>query len=512
MRTAYHVVLCFTALGYSQNLLGNPGFEEWSGGIPDAWLSDSGILLYQEQNVVHGGSFSARESLFTQNQEQSDLTQGFFNVQANREYTFSLWVFDDDPAGRIRHGIQWFPDGSVWNAQYSQDSAGWQQLTLTEISPADAESALVLIRAYDNPSTWDGDAILYVDDVSFEPSVVQPPVIIRAWHIPVNPETLAPVSAYGYVCDDGMIVADTLFYGVNGLENPQAIANATAGNDTFRFTIPGHMRGDTIFYFMKFVDNDNQNAFSDTFAYYVDDLSITINEVLYDTPGVDSGCFIELQGSGGSELDAFSLVGIRGSSGTVYVEIDLSGYVIPGDGLFVIAQDAGVPNHDLVTPDVNLQNGPDNIELRFHGITIDALGYGDLDGWHFTGEWLPASDVPAAHSLGRFPNGFDSDNNSTDFHDYIAVSPGVPNPEIGIGSSPSRAIQPRPFSNPVRSGIILKTILADKTSYPIVIYSVAGQAVDVVASPDEALDLASGIYFVRCRGERESGMKVVVLE
>lgn len=506
------IVLLFTVLGFSQNLLNNPGFESWSNGLPDSWDVDTGVFLHQEVTIVHGGEFSVRESLITQNQEEADLFQGPFSVEANREYTFSIWVFDDDPAGRLRHGIQWFPTGSDWGTHFSQDSTFWQKLTLTVISPPEAESALALIRAYDTPATWDGDAILYVDDGVVETSVVQPPVILRIWHLPVNPDSQIGVEAYGYVSDDGTIIADTLFYGVNDLDDPLGIPHAVVYNDTFRYTLPGQPGGDTVFYYMKFTDDDDQVSFSDTAAYFVGDLMIYINEVLYDTPGSDAGCFIELHGVGSTELNDVSLVGVRGSSGSEYNEIGLSGYTIPNDGFFVIAQDTTVPNSDLVTSAANLQNGPDNLELRFHGITVDALGYGELDGWYFTGEWKPAIDVPAGHSLGRYPNGFDSDDNSFDFHDYSETSPGIPNPDIGVQCRTDRAKRTLHLPNPVRSGSDLKMLFSNSNYFPIIVYNSIGQLVHRMKTPNENLELLPGIYFIKSSALKEVCYKIIVVQ
>lgn len=70
---------CVAFLLHGQNLLLNPGFENWNGGVPDHWTCDSGIALFQESGIVYEGSYSARESLYTQLQSDADLLQGRFS-------------------------------------------------------------------------------------------------------------------------------------------------------------------------------------------------------------------------------------------------------------------------------------------------------------------------------------------------------------------------------------------------------------------------------------------------
>jgi hypothetical protein len=163
------LIFCIIVRGFSQNLLQNPGFEAWTGGTPDYWYSDDSIVISQEDVIVHGGTMSARESLCTQTQEEADFIQRI-PVQPNTQYTYNIWVYDNDDAGRVRPGIYWVPTGSNWSGYYSKDSTGWQLLELTVTSPASAESADVLIRAYDY-GNWDGDAIFYLDDAYFASAV-----------------------------------------------------------------------------------------------------------------------------------------------------------------------------------------------------------------------------------------------------------------------------------------------------------------------------------------------------
>jgi hypothetical protein len=153
-----------------------------------------------------------------------------------------------------------------------------------------------------------------------------------------------------------------------------------------------------------------------------------ISEALYDAAGTDNGnVFVELYGTPGTVLDGVSLEGVNGSDGSVYLTLPLTG-VIPGDGVFVVADDAGdgsslVGNADLVV-NMDFQNGPDSIVLRDAAGILDALGYGDFSGGVFAGEGTAAPDAPAGSSLARLDPLADSNDNLSDFTVLDTPTPG----------------------------------------------------------------------------------------
>jgi len=153
-----------------------------------------------------------------------------------------------------------------------------------------------------------------------------------------------------------------------------------------------------------------------------------ISEALYDAAGTDNGnVFVELYGSPGMALDGLSLEGVNGTDGSVYLTLPLSG-TFPGDGVFVVADDAGdgsslVGNADLVV-NMDFQNGPDSIVLRDGTSILDALGYGDFSGGVFAGEGSAAPDAPAGSSLARLDPLVDSGDNLSDFTVLDTPSPG----------------------------------------------------------------------------------------
>jgi hypothetical protein len=161
---------------------------------------------------------------------------------------------------------------------------------------------------------------------------------------------------------------------------------------------------------------------------------IVINELYYDSPGTDQGCFTELKGPPGTSLNGYVLVGVNGNGGSEYATISLTGHSIPSDGYFVVAQDNTVQNYDMIDAYADWQNANsggtgegDNVILRLISTTVDAVGYGTFSGSGvFVGEGEPAPDVVGT-SIGRVPDGIDTNNNAADFAELLSPTPGETN-------------------------------------------------------------------------------------
>jgi hypothetical protein len=156
---------------------------------------------------------------------------------------------------------------------------------------------------------------------------------------------------------------------------------------------------------------------------------VILNEVLYDGDSTDEDdVFIELWGDPGLDLGGYNLVGVNGNDGAIYATIDLFGRTMPADGYFVVvhpsASAALLAQADMQNAAVDLQNGPDGVQLRWGSATVvDALGYGDA-GAYFAGEGAYAPDVSAGRSLSRNRAHWDTDDNLTDFHSDDTPTPG----------------------------------------------------------------------------------------
>jgi hypothetical protein len=166
-----------------------------------------------------------------------------------------------------------------------------------------------------------------------------------------------------------------------------------------------------------------------------------IHEVLYDAEGADSPhVFTEISGLPLTSLDGYRLVGIDGASGLVYRQIDLTGLLIPEDGLLVIATARALGEllsvRDFIA-DVDWQNGPEAIQIwDALGAVVDALQYGDAGSFH-PGEGLYAPDPQAGFSLTRDLLSTDTGDNRADFQ--------VATPTPGTGLALATVPEPPAF-------------------------------------------------------------------
>lgn len=179
---------------------------------------------------------------------------------------------------------------------------------------------------------------------------------------------------------------------------------------------------------------------------------IVINEVDYDQVGTDNAEYIEIKNIGTTdfpmEFVRVELVNGSGSGAAVYLTIENPAWppLAPGGYFVICGNDALTVNCDHpATPATNLiQNGPqDAIALIFipTGEILDALSYeGSLLGYvEGTGTSVGDSNTQDGVSLGRFPDGVDTDDNSVDF--VLGCStPGAANIEDPVNCDISTAV------------------------------------------------------------------------
>lgn len=165
---------------------------------------------------------------------------------------------------------------------------------------------------------------------------------------------------------------------------------------------------------------------------------LVLNEILYDAIGsdTDGNEFIELYGSPHADVDRYQVLLINGADGEIIDTINIpTGSKIGADGIFLIADArtnaskvSNIANSDFID-NFDPQNGPDAIQiLDTEGRLVDSICYGSdslpiaRNGLE-TCEGTPAPDVSGGHSLSRI-NGNDTNDNSTDFVDLSAPTPG----------------------------------------------------------------------------------------
>jgi hypothetical protein len=156
-------------------------------------------------------------------------------------------------------------------------------------------------------------------------------------------------------------------------------------------------------------------------------LGVVINEVLYDPDGQDTGReFIELHNRTGEDicLYYYEVATGNGAYPNRWTGEWRGGRedTIRARGFFVIGEDAVVPPPDHATS-LDLQNGPDACRLVSPGSEVDLVGWGahEFDEYY---EGSPASGSGSGLSLGRDPDGTDTDDNSADFTALARPSPG----------------------------------------------------------------------------------------
>lgn len=153
---------------------------------------------------------------------------------------------------------------------------------------------------------------------------------------------------------------------------------------------------------------------------------IRINEVYYDHPGRDEGHeFVELLNLDVAPLSlaGYTLEFHDGSSlGWKAIWSAAPADTIGGGSLFVVGGGDVSPLPDRISNFV-LENGPDALRLVAYGSVEDRVGYGALSDPEYY-EAASAPDVSEGSSLGRYPDGHDTDHNATDFR-ALEPSPGL---------------------------------------------------------------------------------------
>ena len=170
-------------------------------------------------------------------------------------------------------------------------------------------------------------------------------------------------------------------------------------------------------------------------------LKLVINEVDYDQAGADDAEFVEVVNPNRSAVDLadYRIELVNGSNGRRYGSyapagrLDAGAYLVIGDHAVIDALPAGTARVTLKSG--GLQNGPDAVRIveAATGRVLDALHY--EEAIPDTGEGNPAPEdaTDSPTSIGRCPDGFDSDDNGADFA-TMTPTPGAANDCAGLVS------------------------------------------------------------------------------
>jgi len=183
--------------------------------------------------------------------------------------------------------------------------------------------------------------------------------------------------------------------------------------------------------------------------------AIVINEFMYDMDGTDAGEYIELYNTSSSpeDISGWQVLLVNGAAGTAYNTITIpalttllgNDYYVIGNQTTINAVWPGVVDLNINLDNI-LQNGsPDAIVLKNGSATlIDAVNY-EGDAVFVVGAETPnaiseggtgsirtrAIATTRVGSIGRLPDGADTNVNLEDFHPIVA-SPGSANTGISL--------------------------------------------------------------------------------
>ena len=132
---------------------------------------------------------------------------------------------------------------------------------------------------------------------------------------------------------------------------------------------------------------------------------------------------------------------VNGNNDAVYDSYDLSmaGSSLAPGGFLVLHAPGVTPAAGAMMisiPGNSIQNGsPDGVRLVNAGQTIDSMSYEGSMSNVTEGIALPNQAITADQgegSLGRCPDGVDSQNNANDFKKISVITPGAANPCTGL--------------------------------------------------------------------------------
>ncbi len=402
----FFLVIAFLGASFAQtNLLQNPGFETWTGGNPDNWESTGALSASQENTIVHGGSYSVK-LYFT-----STTTQYLYqdiDINGCSPYTISVWVYDNDPAGRARLYVRWLDSNGNYissvESDYTSDSDAWQQLTISANSPPNADSASVQIRLYDVSGSWSGSATIYADDVSFSlPATNQPPSICNIQRTPMNPKSTDQVTISAVVIDPegDNLTSNYLAYSIDNGSTWITVNGVNTGGDNYTYQIPQQSDQTFVEYYIYAEDANGNSTKSSTDNYTVRDITPPIiNEIMYnpDNSIANGGDYyfeyVEIFNPDTTGFDVSDwTIGDDASSFTIP-----NGTIIPPLGYLVVSNDTDSLKSQYGPSGLNfLRDGDDSLFGNFtfslnnsedvvilrdnNGSIIDSVHYKDSFPW-----------------------------------------------------------------------------------------------------------------------------------
>ena len=173
--------------------------------------------------------------------------------------------------------------------------------------------------------------------------------------------------------------------------------------------------------------------------------NLVINEIDYDQVSTDTAEFVEIRNNATTpvNLGTYALRFVNGANNTIYRTVALPSVdLAAGDYYVVCATPANVPGCDLDAGDDGfVQNGdPDAVAIVIGDAIVDTVSYGGVTPGYTEGPTgAPTDTTTVPQSIGRSPNGCDTDQNAVDFRRLPPATPGTSNGGTSCGGPPADA-------------------------------------------------------------------------
>lgn len=154
------------------NLLINPGFEEWGEKLPIKWDNskyNTGEIV-KEATIKHSGDYSLRQT----SGSGTNKIQQEAEVLGGKKYRLSYWFLDNDAKASSRY---WFAlvdangktvndlNAEIQQEKYSVDNPDWQQVKIEITMPENVVKVRFEARIYRNTDTNEAGGYIYYDDM-----------------------------------------------------------------------------------------------------------------------------------------------------------------------------------------------------------------------------------------------------------------------------------------------------------------------------------------------------------
>ncbi len=158
------------------NLATNADFSLWENpNQPTGWTLEDTTKTRVEQSSgpARSPQYSAGETRLVDSLGNNKGLSQFVAVNPDAPYALTAWCFDEDPLVKGGVSITWRTADSSYisnSGVTNSDSGltGWQKLTKTDSSPAEAGLAEVLLRVYNLSGSTPAGGKVYFDDVEFD--------------------------------------------------------------------------------------------------------------------------------------------------------------------------------------------------------------------------------------------------------------------------------------------------------------------------------------------------------